>query len=955
MAIFSDKLDYALGWMVIHSLWQAIFIAIVFGIMLIFLRKQSAKHRYIVANIALLTVLLSAIFTFTYYYSFESQPITIDFAQNNNSINNAINIKANTEITPEVVSPTTNVWSVANFHDYFEHNLPLIVTIWLVGVAVFILRLLGGLSYVYYLKTRMNFPPDEYWAEMLEKLAQKAQLNKAVELVESAMVRTPIVVGHLKPMILFPIGIINRLSEKEVEAILAHELAHIMRHDYVFNILQSIAEAIFYYHPAVWWISTQIRDEREMACDEIALNLIDDQMNYAKALVAIQEMAYLPFTASLAFAGHRKSQFLMRMQRILNQPQNKSNIMEKFIATLIVLFTLIGLTFAQNNQPKFQYSNVSKGSMLISGEGNFKNTGFWNATMEENQVCITFNNSDKNNVWITNECFNKADFSSLPTTEGEFTLTRAAGTITFKGKFENSEGYGKQVFKSNESFKGWLKNQGISDNDESFLFNAFLANVDESYIQKIKNAGLTGLNTDSWTALINSRVTIEYIENIKKAFQEHNYTLTDIEEITNMKTLGIDADFVKSMNKVTKEKFSPEEIVNAKMHGLEPAKMQSIKALRGEDLSAEEHLLFAMHGVDETYIKFLEETAGTKLSNEEIANAKMHNINLDYVNDLKSAGINKFTFDDLINFKIHGVTAAYIRSFEEVGFKNLDNENIIAFKIADMSPKFISDLKQKGYNYSNPQRYIDKKYDSYMNYAAGTGHSSFSAPVPPIPPISPLAPLSPISGNFGLLKGDDGYTYFYEDYKFTEKNGKITKAYLKNKKMSSAEIQEHFEEFMGYKEEITEHNLYTEKEHQRAMQEHERAIQEHNRAQEDHQKAMKDYVKSNRSNGFGHSTGHGYSNSKDSEALSWVLRQLINDKFIEIGKKISFKFTGKQLKVEGKEVSAEVFNRYKSNVERIMGRKMKANFIYEFKGKILKATDTGFETSGEITIDSNED
>lgn len=969
--IFSDKLDYALGWMVIHSLWQAILIAIVFGITLILLRKQSAKHRYIVANIALLTVLLSAIFTFAYYYSFENQTITIDLAQNNNSINNANHLKINTEITPEVVSPTTDVWSVANFRNYFEHNLPLIVTIWLVGVTVFILRLLGGLSYVYYLKTRMNFPPDEYWTEMLERLIKKAHLNKAVELVESAMVRTPLVVGHLKPMILFPIGIINRLSEKEVEAILAHELAHILRHDYLFNILQSIVEALFYYHPAVWWLSTQIRDEREMACDEIAIKLIDDQMNYAKALVAIQEMAFLPMTASLAFAGHRKGQFLMRMQRILNQPQNKSNIMEKFIATLIVLFTLIGLNFAQNNQPKYQYENVSKGSLLITGEGNFKNSGFWNATIEENQVCITFNNGDKNSVWIVNDCFNKSEFSALPSQESEFTLTRAAGKITFKGKFDGNEGYGKQTFSPNETFKTWLASQGVSENDDAFLFNAFIANIDENYVNKIKNMGLSGLNAETWASLIHSRVSLSYIEEIRSAFNKNGYKLDNVGEIANLKMMGVEANYVESLQKTSTEKLSADDIVNAKIHGLIPEKMAEMNALRGEKMTTEEHLLFAIHGIDEAYIKEMEAIVGKKLSNDDIAGAKMHGVNADYVNELKNAGISNFTFDDLINFKIHGITADYIKSFASVGFKNLDNEDIIALKIANVTPNDITELRQKGYNYNNIQRYIDKKYQSYENYASG-----YAVPEPISVPLPPTPPLPPLNGKVGLKKDNEGNTYYYGDYKFTEKNGKIVKAFYKNTKMSETEIKAKYNELEAYKDEITQYNQEAEEAQKEAMEAQREALEAQREAQEMQRKAQKEQQealkeqarasqeqmrnidkrgKSFSSAGGGYSEGTGYASGKDSKALSWVLRQLIDDKYIEMDKKVSVKLTNKELKVEGKDVSNEMFNRYKSNVERILGKKLKSNFTYEFKGKILNVTETGFRTNGEITINSDED
>jgi bla regulator protein blaR1 len=344
---FSENLDYALGWMVVHSLWQATLIAFIAGALNIALRKRSARVRYIVSNVSLLMILAMSVATFCYNYDFSKSASQVVFIPTNET--------AQAQIT-EIITPNSEIvtpLSIGGFKDYFNHNLPLIVTIWVLGVALFMLKLLGGVSYIYYLKSRMNFPTDEYWSDMKERLSKQAGIKKSVELVESALVRTPMVIGFLKPMILFPMGVINRLAPQEVEAILAHELAHVLRNDYLFNIMQSVVEALFYFHPAVWWLSGQIRNERESACDEIAIELINSKMNYAKALVTIQEMAYYPMSPAMGFAGQLKNQFILRMQRILNQPNHKSNVMEKLIATLLIVVTLAGLTIGQNqNQPK---------------------------------------------------------------------------------------------------------------------------------------------------------------------------------------------------------------------------------------------------------------------------------------------------------------------------------------------------------------------------------------------------------------------------------------------------------------------------------------------------------------------------------------------------------------------------------------------------------------------------
>ena len=242
-ACFSYNLDYALGWMVIHSLWQATAIALLSGVVVIVLRKKPAKVRYWVHNIAMFSVLSAAIVTFSIYYDFGKQPGEMRFIPENNLESEVV-----AEIDNITSSMPTSMLSMDKFQEYFNHNIPLIVTIWILGVALFMLKLLGGISYVYYLRSRMNFPADEYWIEILEGLKEKVGVKHSIELVESALTRTPMVVGHIKPMILFPIGAINRLAPSEVEAILAHEIAHVMRKDYLFNIIQSVIEALFYFH-----------------------------------------------------------------------------------------------------------------------------------------------------------------------------------------------------------------------------------------------------------------------------------------------------------------------------------------------------------------------------------------------------------------------------------------------------------------------------------------------------------------------------------------------------------------------------------------------------------------------------------------------------------------------------------------------------------------------------------
>ncbi len=333
--LFSDSFIEAFGWTVLHSLWQATLIAIITGFLLLVCRKKSANTRYKIAALGMLSIFVAALGTFLYLYqSSYSAPLTAGITANLVGVVESIEL--------ESISTT----SIQGFKDYFNNHLPLIVTLWLMGATVFFLRLLGGLIYIQHLRNHCVKIMDNVWLDTLKNLSRKLPGDKFIALAESKLVKVPLVIGHLKPLILFPIGMINQLSPQEVEAILAHELAHISRNDYLINIIQSIIETLFYYHPAIWWLSWQIQTEREHCCDDIAIKLNGNSLSYAKALVRLQELANAPTPSfAMPFAG-RKNQLLGRIQRVLNHPQKKSNFMEKLIATS--LLTVLVLFFSVN-------------------------------------------------------------------------------------------------------------------------------------------------------------------------------------------------------------------------------------------------------------------------------------------------------------------------------------------------------------------------------------------------------------------------------------------------------------------------------------------------------------------------------------------------------------------------------------------------------------------------------
>lgn len=349
--LFPQNILHALGWTVLHSLWQAFLVALFLAAYLLLSKKKTARSRYLAGCTAMCTTLLLSIFTFLFLL---------------NKGGHAAGFNEEQGVIEGNLVDSIQLISSSSFHSYFTEHIPLIVTAWLIGMLFFILKTLGGLLYIQRLRTKHLSAVPASWAKLHQQLHRQLNIKMPVKLSVSLLVKAPVVVGWLKPIILMPIAAVNQLSLEQVEAILAHELAHVARYDYLINILQTIVEALFYFNPAVWWISSNIRLERESCCDDLAVQTCGNSIAYAKALVALQEMHPVP-TSTLALSfSQNKQQLLHRIQRILKSPDKKSNVMEKISVTVLLLFTVVLLSFKTHSQEPISTDNTSESALVNS-------------------------------------------------------------------------------------------------------------------------------------------------------------------------------------------------------------------------------------------------------------------------------------------------------------------------------------------------------------------------------------------------------------------------------------------------------------------------------------------------------------------------------------------------------------------------------------------------------------
>jgi len=305
------------GRTLLHFLWQGAGIAAIAFVLLFWLRNRAPQTRYVVACTALVAMVAAPLVTAAVLSrsvattaSHPLIPVPYQSGPDRDSVPDGRSILTNLAMarglsSVDAVPPGPRAW------------LPMVVLLWSIGVSVLLLRLFGGWWRIHRLHRASRAASASAWAGATARIAASLGLTRRVHVVDSPHVDTPTVIGWMKPVILLPIAAFAGLSPSQVEAILAHELAHIRRHDFLVNLLQTFAETLLFYHPAVWWLSARIRSEREHCCDLVALSVCGDAVSYAEALVELESWRTVHAPLALAATG---GTLIARVRRLLGTP-----------------------------------------------------------------------------------------------------------------------------------------------------------------------------------------------------------------------------------------------------------------------------------------------------------------------------------------------------------------------------------------------------------------------------------------------------------------------------------------------------------------------------------------------------------------------------------------------------------------------------------------------------------
>jgi beta-lactamase regulating signal transducer with metallopeptidase domain len=375
----SELID-GLGWTLLHFVWQGLVIALLLAAGLRLLRNKSANHRYLIGCGALLCVIIAPALTFRHFAPNKPPPLA--------QISSSIEIPA--EAAPIIVVPSSPV-ATARFPlnsappqttiaERVKSILPWLVLVWFAGVFVFSIRLMFGWWRVNRLKRADGLSLAVPLLEQLAALTKRLGIRRPLRAIQSALVEVPTVIGWLRPVLLLPASCVVGLNPIQLEAILTHELAHVRRHDYLVNLLQNVVETLLFYHPAVWWISHRIREERENCCDDLAVRICGDPVAYARALATLEELRPAPAQLVLAAGG---APLLQRIKRLLGRNRDSAVRPVWPLAGIFAALLLIGVAVGL------------RGHRVLAANANAEQTSTAKAMPTTNSAPVTTNVSSE--------------------------------------------------------------------------------------------------------------------------------------------------------------------------------------------------------------------------------------------------------------------------------------------------------------------------------------------------------------------------------------------------------------------------------------------------------------------------------------------------------------------------------------------------------------------------------
>lgn len=375
----------AFGWSILNSLWQSAIIYGVLFILLFSLPKLAAKYKH---NLAFGSIVLMFLgFGYNFVHQFQQSAVKAT------AITNIQNIQAYQYFNNLPQSFSTKA----------ENYFPVVVAFYIIGIILQLFIIVKGYGQLSKFKKESLSTIPNGWKDIFDQVTANLKINKSIKFHLSSIVNVPLVIGYLKPVVLFPLALVNQLDEDQVEAILIHELSHIRRNDFLLNLIKTAIETLLFFNPFVWMAGRFIHIEREHACDDLVLKFTGKPLNYAHALLKL-ELLKDKNSPAYALAATGKTQNLyQRIKRITNMKTNYLNAKQQMAALTLGIACLFSIAWINPAEKKKDRKKIVEESKIQSN------------TIESNTPTVYLDTTKKHKIKIVtiDANGNKTEYNSV--------------------------------------------------------------------------------------------------------------------------------------------------------------------------------------------------------------------------------------------------------------------------------------------------------------------------------------------------------------------------------------------------------------------------------------------------------------------------------------------------------------------------------------------------------------
>ncbi len=736
---FDNAVVVALGWTLLHFLWQGALVAAVLAAIDALAARGRPQIRYLAACAAMLLLFAMPLATFVTTRAAAPRDAARAGSPSQSMPGGQLVSHDRMDVAPLVMAAGAAPHGAARPAPHsipapvlpfggtrgvdLAFLLPWLVAAWSLGVLALSLRLAGG----WWLARRMARSAGnatlEHWNGTLGALRERMRITRPVRLVRSALVSVPTVVGWLRPVILLPASTMLGLSPAQIEAVLAHELAHVRRHDYVVNLLQCVIETVLFYHPAVWWVSRRVREERELCCDDLAVQTCGDPVVYARALCELEELRGATLQTAMAATG---GSLVARIARLVGASRPRSiertqGFAWVLVASLVLFVGAAGGAVRVHDRPvAAQLARLVRQAVRPAPDAAVVSTTSAPAAATKCETSGTgcpqarmADGTDRTDVSDTADapvaCDAPDPADVTPTQDASVAPEAPEAPDAPDGVAAPLPPMPPGSAASSDRF---------SPRDRERLSSA---GVNERYVDNLARNGYPALTVDELMRLAQHGVMSAYAGTMVKLFDspgvadlvalaDHGVSSryaaamrrelprVDVPTVIELADNGISAEYLSGMRELDLGDLSPADLIRLANNGVTLEWFASLRWMGYADFTVDRAIELRNAGVTADYAASLRILSRHRLTLEELRTLRNQGVDVEYAATILGMLRKDLSVDQLVRLRNQDVTVDYIAAMNALGYEKLGTDDLIELRQTGVDPEFVAEMAGAGFS-----------------------------------------------------------------------------------------------------------------------------------------------------------------------------------------------------------------------------------------------------------------